>query len=71
MMNRIANDWRLKGARYRLEARRCAHCGAISFPAHAICAHCGCPTDGRAEHRRAPRAQALETPRPVGALVTG
>ncbi len=46
MEGRIAIDWRLKGARYRLEGVKCAHCGALSFPPRAICSECGGPVEG-------------------------
>ena len=36
----IAQNWRIRNARYAMEAVRCDRCGAVLFPARAICPHC-------------------------------
>lgn len=50
MEGKRAIDWRLKGARYRLEGLPCTHCGVITFPPRAVCHECGPSTHvGRAK----------------------
>ncbi len=41
MEGKLAIDWRLKGARYRLEGLPCTHCGRITFPPRTVCHECG------------------------------
>lgn len=40
---KVANDWRLRGQRYRLEGEVCDHCGAVIFPPRDICPECNKP----------------------------
>lgn len=43
----IAQNWRLKGQRYRMEGIRCEKCGKVYFPPRAICQDC---RDNAANH---------------------
>lgn len=43
MTTKVADDWRLRGQRYRLEGERCDHCGEIIFPPRDICPACKKP----------------------------
>jgi len=43
MTTKVADDWRLRGQRYRLEAERCDHCGEMIFPPRDICPACKKP----------------------------
>ena len=43
MGSKVANDWRVKGQRYRLEGEVCEHCGAVIFPPRDICPACNQP----------------------------
>ncbi len=55
MESKVANDWRLRGQRYRLEGEVCDHCGAAIFPPRDICPECNepaktpAPLSGRGE----------------------
>jgi len=44
MTTKVADDWRLRGQRYRLEGERCEHCGETIFPPRDICPACKKPT---------------------------
>ncbi len=43
MIEKVADNWRLRGQRYRLEGEVCPHCGAVIFPPRDICPECGKP----------------------------
>jgi len=43
MTTRVADDWRLRGQRYRLEGECCDHCGEMIFPPRDICPACKKP----------------------------
>jgi len=43
MGSKVANDWRVKGQRYRLEGEVCEHCGAVIFPPRDVCPACNQP----------------------------
>ena len=43
MTIRVADNWRLRGQRYRLEGERCGHCGEMIFPPRDICPECKKP----------------------------
>jgi hypothetical protein len=43
MESKVANNWRLRGQRYRLEGEVCDHCGSTIFPPRDICPECGQP----------------------------
>lgn len=36
----IPRYWRLRNQRYRLEGRKCAKCGKLSFPPRIVCTQC-------------------------------
>ena len=36
----IAQNWRLKGQRYRLEGIKCETCQKVTFPPREGCPHC-------------------------------
>ena len=36
----VAENWRLRGLRYRLEGEKCSHCGEVIFPPRDICPEC-------------------------------
>ena len=43
MTTKVADDWRLRGQRYRLEGECCDHCGEMIFPPRDICPACKKP----------------------------
>jgi len=43
MATKVADDWRLRGQRYRLEGECCDHCGEMIFPPRDICPACKKP----------------------------
>jgi hypothetical protein len=43
MESKVANEWRLRGQRYRLEGEVCDHCGVTIFPPRDICPECHQP----------------------------
>jgi len=49
----IAQNWRIRQARYALQGVRCEKCGEIVFPARAVCPHCEASqmSDSEAESR--------------------
>ena len=36
----LAQNWRLKGARYALQAKHCAQCGGLILASRHVCADC-------------------------------
>jgi len=36
----VAQNWRLNGARYAMNAVKCDQCGNVLFPVRAVCPHC-------------------------------
>ncbi|MBX3086577.1 MAG: hypothetical protein KF716_33395 [Anaerolineae bacterium] len=36
----IAQNWRLKAQRYRLEGIKCETCQKVTFPPREVCPHC-------------------------------
>jgi uncharacterized OB-fold protein len=36
----IAQNWRIKNARYAVEGTRCEKCGSVHFPVRMVCPNC-------------------------------
>jgi uncharacterized OB-fold protein len=36
----VAQNWRLRGTRYAMNAERCENCGNVLFPSRVACPHC-------------------------------